>query len=55
MNDWHYCESCDSEFKVVSDTVDQEEVIAFCPYCGTEMEEQEDEDEEDLDYWGIED
>ena len=50
MNDWHYCESCDSEFKVVSDTVDEEDTVAFCPYCGTEMEETEEEDE-DIDYW----
>ncbi len=49
MKDWVECESCWTEFRVVSDT---DELVAFCPYCGSEVESKdEDEDfEEDKDY-----
>lgn len=50
MNDWHYCESCESEFKVVSDNLDD---ILYCPFCSEEIETEADEDEDD--YWGDED
>lgn len=50
MKDWVECESCWTEFRVVSDS---DEVVGFCPYCGSEIECQDDDDEEfeeDLDY-----
>ena len=50
MKDWVDCESCLAEFRVVSDT---DEPVAFCPYCGSEVEtidEDEEEFEEDKDY-----
>ena len=46
MNDWHYCENCDSEFKVVSDNLDD---ILYCPFCSEEIEQEEEEEEDD--YW----
>lgn len=49
MNEWHCCESCDSEFKVVT-IVDNPDKILFCPFCSEEIELEDDEDEEDT-YW----
>ena len=46
MNDWHYCESCDSEFKVVS-VSDNLDKILFCPFCAEEIEPEDDIDN----YW----
>lgn len=43
--DWKTCSSCEEEFKVITDSL---EAISFCPLCGTELEEDlfdEDEDE----------
>lgn len=48
MNDWHWCESCDSEFKVV--TITDSDRILFCPFCSEELELEDDEEEEDT-YW----
>ena len=45
MKDWIECQSCWSEFKVVSDT---DELVAFCPYCGAEVEPEDDEGEEEF-------
>lgn len=46
--DWITCNDCGEEYKVISDTL---ESVAFCPFCGTEIEleydERDDEDEED--------
>jgi rRNA maturation endonuclease Nob1 len=50
MKDWMECESCGTEFRVISDT---DETVSFCPYCGSEVEpdeEDEEEFEEDEDY-----
>lgn len=50
MKDWVNCEGCWAEFRVVSDT---DELVAFCPYCGEQVDstdEDEDEFEEDKDY-----
>lgn len=41
MNEWHYCENCDSEFKVITDELDP---VQFCPLCGEEIQQEEDED-----------
>ena len=46
MSDWHYCENCDTEFKVISDALDE---VAFCPYCGEEIID--DDNEEDIEEW----
>ncbi len=49
MKDWVECESCWAEFRVVSDT---DELVAFCPYCGSQVdvEDEDDDFEEDKDY-----
>lgn len=31
----HICEFCDAEYTIESEV---EEVISFCPYCGSEIE-----------------
>ena len=49
MDDWKTCTCCGEEFKVITDSLDP---IAFCVFCGTELEE--DEDEEEDDYWADE-
>lgn len=41
MNEWHYCENCDSEFKVITDELAS---VQFCPLCGEEIRQEEDED-----------
>lgn len=43
---WIDCQSCLTEFRVVSET---DELVAYCPYCGGEIEHEE-EDEEDQEY-----
>jgi rRNA maturation endonuclease Nob1 len=47
MKDWIECQSCWAEFRVVSDT---DEIVAFCPYCGCEVEHKDEEDEEENEY-----
>lgn len=47
-DNWIVCGSCDSEYKIVS-SVSNEQSPWFCPYCGTELNEEE-EIEEDLEY-----
>jgi hypothetical protein len=49
MNEWYCCESCDSEFKVVT-IVDNPDRILFCPFCSEDIELEDDEEEEDT-YW----
>jgi DNA-directed RNA polymerase subunit RPC12/RpoP len=44
---WYECGSCLSEFRVVSDIDDP---IAYCPFCGSEIEDTQDDDEEGYDY-----
>ena len=43
--DWTTCGSCTLEFRVISDN---HESIGFCPFCGYELEEEDEllEDEE---------
>ena len=42
---WVECQSCWAEFRVVSDC---DELVQWCPYCGSEIEvESDDEDEEE--------
>ena len=46
MKDWVECESCWAEFRVVSDT---DELVAFCPYCGSPVDSEEDDEDEEED------
>lgn len=41
----HICYECDSEFMVHA-PYDQENTVSFCPYCGSEIENEADFDEE---------
>ena len=47
MDDWTTCDSCEAEFKIITDAVTP---IAWCPYCGEELTI-EDADDYDLDDW----
>ena len=47
MKDWIECQSCWAEFKVVSDS---DETVTFCPYCGGDVEDTEEDVEEEDDY-----
>lgn len=38
--EWLSCGACDAEFKVVSTS---DEPVQWCPYCGTYIENDEDE------------
>lgn len=44
MRDWIECQSCWAEYKVVSDS---DETVTFCPYCGAEIEEEDEDDIEE--------
>lgn len=47
--DTHTCYNCEEEFKV-EPVFETEAEVTFCPYCGTELDLQEyEEDLEDLD------
>lgn len=42
------CEECGAEFTIIAEGNDQ---VTFCPYCGSELEYDEDEDDqEELDF-----
>lgn len=41
--DWVTCSECESEFRVISDNHDS---IGYCPYCGYELEEDCDDDDD---------
>lgn len=47
MDDWIWCEECDNEFKVLSDSTNEH--INYCPFCGTDIEDEEDDDIEEYD------
>lgn len=47
LEELHYCNNCDAEFSVYS-SFDNEEEISFCPYCGSELDFDEDSDYSDL-------
>lgn len=40
---WINCNTCDEEFRVISESL---ESVAYCPFCGDDIVE-EDEEEED--------
>jgi len=41
----HLCYSCDAEF--IIDALTDEELPTFCPFCGSELTEDEDDIEEE--------
>lgn len=49
----HFCYECDSEFtiKEVTKGIEAEQSISFCPFCGSEMDYEEDEDDLDEEYY----
>ena len=53
MTKSHTCYECDAEFEV-KDLYDSDETVSFCPFCGSELEYEEDEDNEsdDADDYG---
>ena len=46
-NDPVYCYNCDSEF-IVTHVDNYEQDVQFCPFCGSEIESEQIEEEEDL-------
>ena len=42
MKDWIECQSCWAEFKIISDS---DQLPEFCPYCGSVIAVDDDEDE----------
>lgn len=44
MPEHHSCFDCDQEFSVQS-VYESESEVSFCPYCGCELEYEEDEDD----------
>jgi len=40
---WITCNECEEEFRVITESLDP---VAFCPLCGSELYEDEEEDEE---------
>jgi predicted amidophosphoribosyltransferase len=37
----HVCSVCSADFEVISDLVDaDEQSVQFCPFCGSEIEDQ---------------
>jgi len=47
-DDWTNCNQCENEFKVIS----AHDNIAFCPFCGSELESIL---EEEFDDWNLDD
>ena len=46
MKDWIECQSCGTEYRIVSDST---QAIEFCPYCGEPIDDEEEDMEYDLD------
>jgi hypothetical protein len=46
--DPHICFECDAEF-IVHTPYETEESVSFCPFCGSEVEPNEDELEDEFD------
>lgn len=41
------CFNCDAEFTVTPVSVDEDVPVSFCPYCGSDTDTEEDEDDEE--------
>jgi DNA-directed RNA polymerase subunit RPC12/RpoP len=49
LEELHYCNNCDAEFSVYS-SFETDDLISFCPYCGSEIEDIDEEiDDFDMD------
>jgi len=49
MPEHHHCYDCEEEFSV-SSVYETESDVSFCPFCGSELDLEEDEDDlDDLD------
>jgi len=44
----HICYNCDEEFTVKS-VYETESEVSFCPYCGSELDFEEDDEDDELD------
>lgn len=44
-DNWIVCNSCESEYKVVS-SISNELIQSYCPFCGSECEDELDEEYE---------
>lgn len=53
MSKEHFCYECDSEFTVeeVTKGIELEQSISFCPFCGSEMDYEEEDDDLDEEYF----
>lgn len=53
MSKEHFCYECDSEFTVeeVTKGMESEQFISFCPFCGSEMDYEEEDDDLDEEYF----
>ena len=47
------CMDCESEFEVIpiGITKNMADEVSFCPYCGRELYELDDEEDDEKDYW----
>lgn len=44
---WHQCLSCEKDFKIKSESVEHDDEILFCPFCGATDLEREDPEEQE--------
>jgi len=44
-DNWIECQSCWAEFRVVADT-DHTQRVVFCPFCGSDVDAAEEDDED---------
>ncbi len=42
---WYECQSCGEEFRVITDS---SAYVEYCPFCGSDVADDEDEDEEEF-------
>lgn len=47
---WIECPSCNTEYKVLSDSLD---IAQYCPFCGELIEIEDEEEQEDDDFDGL--
>lgn len=47
MNKTFTCDNCDAEFKIKHSLDESYYEVMFCPFCGADIDEEEEEDEID--------
>jgi hypothetical protein len=47
MQKQYQCDSCDAEFKIKHALDDHYYEVMFCPFCGSDIEEEEEDENED--------